>query len=231
MRRLGDALKQVVGEAYEAEAGAALRSVLMNANRRRAFEHVAWHPCCTAGGVARALGVRDPTAAWHLRKLADAGYVQEARLPRGRVYHAAGLGLEPADVVTLAALAEPGAAEALAVTLATPGLTASELAAKLERTSARRPLRAMLAAGLVVAVADGRYRRYYPGTVVAAIERSAPKRLRDFRRRLLRKMEWDRLSPEVRSAPGDAVEVDVRFGDERATLRLPAGSLLSGHLA
>ena len=231
MRKLGDALKQVVGEGYEAEAGAALRSVLMNANRRRAFEFVAWHPCCTTGGVARALGVRGPTAEWHLRKLGEAGYVQEARLPRCRVYHAVGLGLEPEDVASLAALSEPGAPQALSVVLATPGLTAHELAARLDRRSARGPLRAMLAASLVVSVADGRFRRYYPGARVAALQRGAPKRLRDFRRRLVRKMERDRLSPEVRSAPGDAVEVDVQFGNERATLRLPAGSLLAGHLA
>ena len=160
MRKLGDALKQVVGEGYEAEAESGAASVLMNDNRRRAFEYVAWHPCCTAGEVARALGVRDPTAAWHLRKLAEAGYVQEFRFPRGRVYGAAGLGLEPPDVAGLAALSEANTPRALALVLTTPGLTAMELAAKMDRRSARGPLRAMLASGLVVAVAAGRYRRY-----------------------------------------------------------------------
>jgi DNA-binding transcriptional ArsR family regulator len=231
VRKLGDALKQVVAEGYEAEEGGAAKSVLMHPNRRRAFEYVAWHPCCTAGDVARALGVRDPTAAWHLAKLAEAGYTQEVRLARGRVHHAAGLGLEPPDVAGLAALAEADAPRALALVLTTPGLTGAELAAKLERHTLRGPLRAMLASGLVVAVADGRYRRYYPGSVVAAIERTAPKRLRDFRRRLVRKLERDRLAPEMRIAPGGAVEIDVRFGDERATLRLPAESLLAGRLA
>ena len=231
MPRLGEALKAAVSDGYEAAEGVAARSVLMNGNRRRVFEYVAWHPCATASEVARALAVSGPTAAWHLGKLLEAGYVQQARRGRLRTFHASGLGLAEAEAAGLAALAQPGAARALAAVLTAPGLTAAQVAAKLERRTAHGPLHALLAAGLAVAVADGRYRRYYPGGSVTSIERNAPRRLRDFRRRLARRLEQDRLSPEVRMAPGDVVEIDVRFGEERATLRLPAGSLLAGRLA
>ena len=37
MRKLGEAMKQVVSDAYEAEEGVAAKSALMNANRRRAL--------------------------------------------------------------------------------------------------------------------------------------------------------------------------------------------------
>ena len=231
MRRLGDALKQVVSDAYEAEEGVAARSALMNANRRRAFEYVAWHPCATATEVARALRASDPTAAWHLRKLAEAGYVQEMRLGRTRVYHPAGLGLQDAEVAGLAALGNEDAARVLGLVLTNPGLIGSQIAERLGRRSARGALRALAAAGLVVTVADGRYRRYYPGAGVTAMERTAGRRLRDFGRRLVRRLERDRLSPEARPAPGDVLEIDVRFGSERATLRVPSGSLLAGRLA
>jgi len=231
VRRLGDALKQVVSDAYVAEAGAAARSVLMNANRRRAYEYVVWHPCATATEVARALEASDPTAAWHLRKLAEAGYVQAERRGRARVYVASGLGLAEAEVAGLAALADPDGARVLATALATQGLTGSQLAERIGRSSVRGSLRALAASGLLVAVQDGRYRRYYPGAGVAALERTAAKRLREFGRRVVRKLERDRLAPEARRAPGDVLEIDVTFGDERATLRLPAGSLLAGRLA
>ena len=230
MPKLGEALKALVSENLRAEEGTATQSVLMNRNRRRVFEFVAWHPCATASEVAQALAVSDPTAAWHLAKLAEAEYVQEARRGRRRVFHATALGLTEPEVEGFAALGEPGASRTLRHVLATPGLTAGELAAKAKRPSARRPLHALLAAGLVVTVQDGRYRRYYPGAVVSAIERAAPRRLRDFRRRLLRKLQRDRLAPEVRLAPDDVAEIDVRFGEERATLRLPVGSLLVGRL-
>ena len=231
MRKLGEALKQVVSEGYVAEEGAGAKSVLMNANRRRAFEYVAWHPGSTATEVARALHASDPTAAWHLRKLAEAGYLQEARPRRALVYHAAGLGLEPAEIAGLAALGDVDAARALATVITTPGLTGAQVAERIGASSARGTLRGLLAADLLVAVADGRYRRYYPGMRVADIEKNAGRRLRDFGRRLVRKLERDRLSPEARRAPGDILEIDVSFGDERATLRLPAVSLLAGRLA
>ncbi len=230
MRRLGDALKQAVSEDFETEAGGALRSPLMNANRRRTFEYVAWHPCASVGEVARALGVSEPTAAWHLRKLAEAGYVRQVG-GEPRRFLASGITLTPEDVARFAVLSAPESTLVLGLAMVTPGLTATDLAAGAQRATVRGTLRDLQAAGLLVAVVDGRYRRFYPGESVSALERGAPKRLRDFRRRLLRKLEEDRLAPEVRAAPGDAFEVDVHFGDERATLRLPGGSLLAGRLA
>jgi len=231
VRKLGEAMKQVVSDAYEAEEGVAAKSALMNANRRRAFEYVAWHPGATATEVARALDASDPTAAWHLRKLVDAGYVQETRLPRARVYCVASLGLAQAEITGLAALSNADAARAFTSVVTTPGLTGTQIADRMGASSARASLRSLIAANLVVAVTDGRFRRYYAGAGVAAIERTSARRLRDFGRRLVRKLERDRLSPEARRAPGDVLEIDLRFGDERATLRLPAGSLLAGRLA
>ena len=230
MRKLGEALKAVVSEAYDAETSAAPRGALMNANRRRVFEHVAWHPCCTVADVTRALRLSGATAAWHLHKLVEAEYVNEVRVGRVGRYLASGLGLDPEEVAVLAALAHAISGQAFAIALTTPGLTAEELAGRLGRKSARRPLRALVAASLVVPVVDGRYRRYYPGPAVSTLEKNAGRRMRDFRRRLLRRLEGDRLAPQVRTAPGDVLEVDVVFGDERATMRLPMGSLLATRL-
>src|SRR3972149_19762 len=49
------------------------------------------------GGAAGRLEVSDPTAAWHLRKLVEAGYVQPMRQGRRVVFHAASLGLEATE--------------------------------------------------------------------------------------------------------------------------------------
>ena len=231
MRKLGEALRRVVSDAYVAEEAVAVRSALMNANRRRAFEYVAWHPGATATEVARALAASEPTAAWHLRKLAEAGYVQEVRVGRTRVYCPAGLGLRDGEVAGLVALSDARATRALHIVLTTPGLTAPQIAGRVGGASVRGALRALLGTGLVVAIVDGRYRRYYPGAGVADLERGSGRRLREFGRRLVRRLERDRLSPEARAAPGDVLEIDVRFGEERATLRLPAGSLLAARLA
>jgi len=229
-RRLGSALKAVVSEVYEAEPRTAAKSALMNENRRRVFEYLAWHPCCTTAEVARALSVSGPTAAWHLAKLVEAGYAIGISRGRDRQYCAAGMGLADAETATLAALADPGASRVFLEAIATPGLTAAQLARKVGVGNARRAIRDLVAANLLVAVEDGRYRRYYPGEAASSLEKNAARRLREFRKRLLRRIEADRLSPEVRAAPGDVVEIDVRFGGERATMRLPGTSLLAGRL-
>ncbi|HEV8595879.1 MAG TPA: winged helix-turn-helix transcriptional regulator [Thermoplasmata archaeon] len=228
MARFGEALRQVVSDRYADEEGVAGASPLMNGNRRRAFEYVAWHPCAAPAEVARALRVSGPTAAWHLAKLAEAGYVQESRQGRTRRYHAAGLGLEASEVRGMAAIAERNAAKVVALVLETPGLTATELTKKGAGSPAS--IRILTGVGFLSTVVDGRFRRYYPGPGLAAIERSAPKRLRAFRRQLMRRLAHDRLAPDARAAPGEVLEIDVRFGTERATLRVPTESLLAGHL-
>ena len=229
-RKLGAALKAVVSEAYESESHAAAKSALMNENRRRVFEYLAWHPCCTAAEIARALSVSRPTAAWHLAKLVEVGYAIGAPRGRDRRYCAAGMGLAEPETAALTALANHGASRIFLEAITTPGLTGTQLAQRLNRESVRAAIRALVTANLLVAVDDGRYRRYYPGGAASALEKNAAKRLRDFRKRLLRRIEADGLSPEVRAVPGDVVELDVRFGDERATVRLPATSFLAGRL-
>lgn len=229
-RRLGAALKAVVSETYEAEEGGTAGSAMMNENRRRVFEYLAWHPCCTAAEVARALEVSRPTAAWHLRKLVDAGYAMGVPQTRHARYSAAGLGLADSETATLSVLADSAASRVLATTMDTPGLTGPQLARRLGLRGVPRAIRNLVAAQVLVSVVDGRYRRYYPGVAAPALEKNAAKRLREFRRRLLRRLEAERLSPQMRAAPGDVVEVDVRFGTVRATLRLPGTSLLAGRL-
>jgi hypothetical protein len=146
------------------------------------------------------------------------------------MFHPAGLGLDDAELATLAALARPPASDLFRLAMETPGLTAVELAERVGRAGARRATRTLVAANVLVAVADGRYRRYYAGAAAAALEKNAGRRLRDFRRKLLRRLEEDQLAPEVRTAPGDAMEIELRFGDERATIRVPSASLLAGRL-
>jgi hypothetical protein len=229
-RRLGAALKAVVSEEHEAEPSGTARSVLKNENRRRVFAYLVWHPCATPPEIARALSVSGPTASWHLGKLVAAGYATGPPRGRGRRFWASGMNLTEPEIAALAVLANPRASRIFVEALATPGLTGAQLAAKVGRGSARRDIHDLVGVNLLVAVEDGRFRRYYPGTAASALERTAAKRLREFRKRLLRRLEDDRLSPEVRAAPGDVVEVDVRVGGERRSLRLPRTSLLAGRL-
>src|SRR3972149_1847892 len=129
-RRPRGARGGAVPGAASGEEGVAAGPALMNSNRRRVFEYVAWRPCATTGEVARALEVSDPTAAWHLRKLVEAGYVQPMRQGRRVVFHAASLGLEATEAAGLAALSEADAASILPFVLATPGLPPAALSAE-----------------------------------------------------------------------------------------------------
>ena len=229
-RKLGAALKAVVSEEYGSESKGAAESALMNENRRKVFEYVAWHPGCSPGEIARALSVSGPTASWHLGKLVAAGYATGPLRGRNRRFSAAGMNFTESEMSALSALADSTANRIFLDTLATPGLTGAQLASKGRRGGAHRAIRQLVDADLLVTVEDGRFRRYYPGPAADVLEKGAVKRLREFRKRLVRRLQVDRLAPEVRAAPGDVVEIDLHFGGEHTTIRLPASSLLAGRL-
>jgi hypothetical protein len=74
---------------------------------------------------------------------------------------------------------------------------------------------------MIVPVIDGRFKRYFPTDSVAAIENESIKRLRQFKRFLMKKLEGDRLNPEVHMSRTREAEIQIRIGKTRSTIAVP----------
>lgn len=131
-------------------------AVLASPARQRVLEHVRGDPGCTAGTVARALGLSYKTALHHLRVLRRAGYVSVLPGRQDRLFAAGSL--PPAGMRSAVVLRAPSA-RALLRALGRGPARARDLARALglSETTASVQLRRLAAAGLAARGADGRW--------------------------------------------------------------------------
>jgi DNA-binding transcriptional ArsR family regulator len=233
-RRLGEALRQRVVEDAMPQPilGGEGESILMNPNRQRILEHLAFHPCSSLAQVAAALRMSGPTVQWHVAKLTRARYLRGLPSGRSQLYYPADLPLDAAETSILATVNGFGAGRLLALIAAHPGLTLRQLseAAGVGVGAARLQSVRLASSDLAVVVTDGRYRRFYPGGALARLDRGARRKLRVFRARLLKRLEMERLRPRARPTLSREHEIELQVGDRAYVLRLPANSLLESVL-
>jgi len=232
MRRLGQALRQVVGTPAPQEGGEQHSySALMNPRRRKVFEELCLRPCLTASQVAFGQKTSLQTARWHLEKLVQSGYLRVLPVRNKLVYSPAELVRE--ELVPLFVLLnEEKTYLSLRLVWRNPGLTLRELAqrAKMEAGVLRMRLRNLDRRRLVSIVVDGKFRRYFPQDAILTLNGSTRKEVRRFRRLLLMRLKADRLQPRIHLTRTRESQVEIQIGSLREVLRLPSEGALDFYL-
>lgn len=226
-KSMGKALKDVVdispGKTAEERERRRMESVLMNRNRRRIMQYLLKHPCCKSGDIAEGLSMSTTTVKWHLRKLREKGFVEERIVYKKPVFYLVKM-IADREIISAISLVQSGFGNRLmAVLIENPGLAQgdiSNLTGKSDQTC-RQYLGLLETHGLVEVVVDGRHRRYYPTERISAIRKASRKRMRSFRTYLLKRLEEERLEPEIHLTTTRAAEILVKIGRERDVFRVP----------
>lgn len=224
-RKMGEALKAIVGEGTDkkAEEKKGPVSVLMNENRLRIFQFLCLFPCSYQRRISEGLNLSYPTVAWHLQKLREAGYVQEKVLGGRRVYVPPGMVCEDALQV-LALLNKPGYSALFLIAAKEPGLSAGDISSSvhLGKENCRNRLRELEKVRLISSITDGKYRRYFPTDKLEELSKKNRKSLRQFKKMLRKMLEQDRLSPQVTLSRSREAEISFRIGRRSRRLFIPA---------
>lgn len=222
---MGEALKRVVGEGAEERDKERRRpvSVLMNPNRQRIFQFLCTFPCSHQKRIAGGLELSNPTVRWHLEKLMRGGYVMSTEVSGRVVYYPSEMIAGDRAIATFFWMGDREVNSLFRAVLENQGATIEELAETMEggRSKVRSALTTLERLGLIVPVVDGRFKRYFPTDEVSNIESENVKRLRQFKRFLMKKLEEDRLNPEVRMSRTREAEIQIRIGRTRSFLYIP----------
>lgn len=226
---MGEALKQIVGEGAEelAEEKKRPQSVLMNPNRQRIFQFLCDFPCSHQKRIAGGLELSNPTVRWHLQKLIRSGYVK-SKMMRGRlVYYPAEMISGDKAIEAFYWMGNKDVNLLFRSVLERQGSTIEDLTNTLGRgkSKIRADLATLERLGMIVPVIDGRYKRYFPTDEVSSIESKNRKRLRQFKRFLMKKLESDRLNPEIHMSKSREAEIQIRIGKKRSYLMIPSEPL------
>ncbi|TET91117.1 MAG: winged helix-turn-helix transcriptional regulator [Methanomassiliicoccales archaeon] len=224
-KKMGEALKTVVGEGYEGEEEkkGRVESVLMNPNREQIFQFLIFHPCSHMRKVANELNMSPPTVKWHLEKLRTGGYVNSALIKNKKVFYPRRMVAEGEAVSLLEAVNRDRIGMTFLVILENQGSTQSEIAEilGLSTQSVRGYIATLERVELITTIVDGKHKRYFPSDKLKKMEKSMRKRIRTFRRFLIKKLEKDRLNPSIDLSRRREAEITIHVSKRKSKIRIP----------
>ncbi len=226
MPKIGRALKSVVEIVpqgrYADRARARPSSPLMNANRRRIFQHLCLNPCSGIGAIASGTGISRSSVSWHLEQLVSSGYTERLQYGRSRVFAPVGM-VQEHSIRALSVLAKGNCRSIFDSILESPGSDVKALLGGLDSTEGRLRtcLKELTDSELVVRLMDGRYARYFPAERFRDIALEMRAKSKGFTRRLMVKLAEEHLKPEIRDMKrGNTVIVLTVLGQE-TVLEIP----------
>ena len=224
-KKLGEALKSVVGEGYGEgeEKKGKQESVLMNTNRQLIFQFLIFHPCCNMRKVANELKMSPPTVKWHLDKLSDGGYVSSSMVLNKKVYYPTMMIPEGDMVEIMEAVNRDKVGMTFLSIVENQGSTQGEIAKAMgvSTQSVRGYISLLERLGLIVTIVDGRHRRYFPSGKLKNMEKTMRKRIRNFRKFLLKKLGEDRLNPSIDLSGRREAEIIIRVSRKKGSFKIP----------
>lgn len=224
-KKMGEALKAVVGEGYDEEEAkkGRVESVLMNPNREQIFQFLIFHPCSHMRKVANGLRMSPPTVKWHLEKLKAGGYVKSALVKNKKVFYPKRMVAEGEAVSLLEAVNRDRIGLTFLTILENQGTSQSEIAESLGMStqSVRGYIATLEGVGLITTIIDGKHKRYFPSDKLKKMEKSMRKRIRTFRRFLLKKLEEDRLNPSIDLSRRREAEITIRVSRRKSKIKIP----------
>jgi len=230
-KKLGEALKSVVGEGYGEgdEKKGRVESVLMNPNRQEIFQFLILHPCCNMRKVASRLKISPPTVKWHLDKLMAGGYVSSALVSKKRIFYPTMMVPEGEMVAIFEAINRDKVGLAFLSILENHGSTQGEISELIgiSTQSVRAYISTLERLGLIITIVDGRHKRYFPSDKLKRTEKSMRKRIRNFRRFLLKKLTEDRLNPSIDLSRRREAEITIKVSNKKGNIKIPEEPLTS----
>lgn len=220
---VGRALRRAVG--YEEVAdedkvrSRGIESVLMNPTRQRVFQFLCDRPCSHLRLVARSLHISTPTADWHLKRLVRSDFVGQQVVGKKKVYYPKDL-IAPDDIITLSLLNEDLPRRIIAELKETPGLSQKALKERIGRGAMSRCLGQMQVAGIIDGVISGRFTHHFIHKALLSRDKDYSRRMKQFRKALLKRLEKDGLSPRIVTARENLVEIEVQSGAEKGRLTI-----------
>jgi predicted transcriptional regulator len=224
-KKMGEALKSVVGVGVgeEEEKKGKAESVLMNPNRQQIFQFLIFHPCSHMRKVAGELRMSPPTVKWHLDKLQSGGYVESTLISNRKVFYPKRMLTEGETVLVLEAVNRDRIGLTFLAIVENQGATQSDISETLgiSTQSVRAYIATLDRVGLITTIVDGRHKRYFPSDKLKRMEKSMRKRIRNFRKFLMKKLKDDRLNPKIDLSRRRESEITIRVSKKKSKIKIP----------
>jgi DNA-binding MarR family transcriptional regulator len=221
VRKLGKAMAEAIGQGEKEITAVSGKSLLMNPLRSSIFQFITRNPCSNLTNIVRSLGINASTGKWHVRILINEGYITSTDIGSSTIYYPMNM-LEQEDIALLHSLNRPHVKALFEFVVGHPGLNQGELAKEIamSKNSVHGNLQRLLDLCLISEIRDGRYKRYFPTSLVKEKQDLYYERAKFYTDELLIKLKRDRLSPKLDVSSGGEIRLHIKSGSDSQTLNI-----------
>ncbi|WP_455391621.1 hypothetical protein [[Eubacterium] cellulosolvens] len=205
--------KEIIDERWEVQSG---KSVLMNTTRQKIFRYLCEYPCSSLSTIARDIQLSPPSTSWHLKILMARKLILNVSIGNQIVFYPSEM-IDGSSVPILSLLTKPKVNDIFVKIIESPGINQNELTEELSvshqsiNTFANR----LKEENLINIIKDGKFTRYYPTKKLNNLELEQRKKLKEFRKWVIKAFKYDGINPKL-----------VRVSDRELTLQITSGKSL-----
>jgi len=200
----------------------AIESPFLNPARRRIFEFFCRFPCASPTRAKLTLDMSLSTLRWHMNKLIAKDFLKEKRLGRK-------IGIYPPALVPgeycdpLIVINGNMERRIMAFVLKKSGSTQSEIMKRVgeSQQNVQSHLKKLEKYDLVKVLKDGRFRRYYPGSVIQELEKAVQRKSKNFKADFFERLKKGGIEPSIRSFSKTGMIVETSVGSEHSAMIIP----------
>jgi DNA-binding MarR family transcriptional regulator len=202
--------KEVVEEPWEVQPG---KSLLMNPTRQMIFKYLCEYPCSTLSTIAHDIQLTPPSTSWHLKLLSERKLIVESKLGGQKVYYPQEM-IDQKVIPLLSLLANPKIKDIFVNVLESPGIRQKELIEllNLSHQSVNTFSQRLANEDLISVLRDGKFTRYYPTKKLNELENAQRKKLKEFRKWVIKAFKFDGVNPKL-----------IRVTDRQLFLQITSG--------
>lgn len=219
-----DAFKKEIEEDKEAPKGPAepiKETLTMNPRRQEILQYLCRYPCSRLSKIAKDLELSNAATKWHLERLSEKDFITKEVVNKDTVFYPTNL-IDQRDVVTFSAMNHERAIPILRRIISNSGITQKVLLedVQLNQRTVVRHASELEKVGLIEIIQDGKFRRYYPTELIDMMEIDYRKRVKKFRKQILKMLKNDGVNPKVVRATDSALHVKITSGEKTNVLEL-----------
>jgi DNA-binding MarR family transcriptional regulator len=223
-RRMVDAFKMEIEEDKEAPKGPRepiTETITMNPRRQEILSFLCRYPCSRLSKIAKELELSNAATKWHLARLAEKDFITSQDMGNTKVFYPIDM-IEKGDVNIFACMNHERAIPILRRILSNSGITQKALCqdVQLNQRTVVRHTNELENVGLINIIQDGKFRRYYPTQLIEKMRVDYRKRVKRFRKHLLKKLKDDGVNPKVMRATDFSLHVRITAGEKKNLLEL-----------
>lgn len=217
--------KDILDEHWEVQHG---KSILMNATRQKIYRYLCEYPCSTLSDIAHDIELSAPSTTWHLKLLVERRLISRGEVGKQQVFYPEEM-IDSNVIPLLTLLANSKIKNIFNEIFESPGIKQKEITESLgmSHQSVNTFTTRLEKEGLITSIRDGKFIRYYPTKKLGQLEINQRKKLKEFRKWVIKAFKFDGVNPKLLRVTDKQLLLQITSGKSIKSIKLSVNPFIT----